>query len=155
MIKGRIGRGALLLRLAGFLVLFALGPVPSAGAAALSHQFDPILSLTGGSCTNVGALDMEPDPGCAEAPPPATFSNPTAVTTDSKGNIYVASYGGGSGGRIDVFDSSGFFITEIADSSGPDEPSVTSILMNAPCKARHGRRNGNTSRSISGISVLL
>ena len=94
----------------------------SAGAAEASQQFDPFLSLTGGSCLTVSALDPEPDPGCAGAPPPATFSSPTAVTTDRKGNIFVANFGSegnGSEGRIDIFSATGSFITELATPKGP------------------------------------
>jgi hypothetical protein len=52
------------------------------------------------------------------------------VTTDSYGDIYVDSFGNeaehGAAGRIDIFDSEGFFLTEIADSSGPKNLAVDS-----------------------------
>ena len=98
----------------------ALGVSSAFGAE--THQFDPTLSLTGGCATSL--TDPVWDPGCPEGEhPSASFVTPRAVTTDSYGNIYVASYGnvsaGGAQGRIDIFDPEGFFITEVPDSAGP------------------------------------
>jgi hypothetical protein len=55
------------------------------------------------------------------------FSEPTSVTTDSYGDIYVASFGSeplGSEGRIDIFNPEGFFISELSVPSEL-EPSLT------------------------------
>jgi hypothetical protein len=43
---------------------------------------------------------------------------------DAYGNEYVASYGGGSGGRVDVFDDVGRFITELSGLKGPKSVAV-------------------------------
>lgn len=102
------------------LAFFAVG-VPA--ASGQEYAFDAGLSLTGGC--NTSTIDPTPDPGLCPMPPgvpgvdhpPASFQSPRAVTTDFHGNIYVASYGtetGSPNGRIDVFDSSGNFITEIS-----------------------------------------
>ena len=124
--KERIKQRLCRLGLGGMLLFLITGAMSSAGAAGLEHQFKPGLSLTGGDCSIAEPLDPEPDPGCADAPPPSTFSSPTAVTVDIKGNIYVASYGGGANGRIDIFDSSGFFLAEVPDASGPLNMAVDS-----------------------------
>jgi hypothetical protein len=102
----------------GALWLLLAGLVLAQGATAQAqetHLFDPTLSLTG-SCT-VTAVDTIPDPGpCPGVAgvdhPKNPFAVPIAVTTDSHGNIFVANTG--SKGLIDVFDSAGFFITEVA-----------------------------------------
>lgn len=118
----------------GASVLVCLLALVSSGgttavAASLPVVFDPVLSLTGG-CT-VSTLDEVPDPGCPSSPGPplGPFSSPRAVATDAYGNIYVASFGKGEGsqGRVDVFDSSGHFITEVAIAAGPLDIAVDSI----------------------------
>jgi len=80
--------------------------------AAGGRVFNPTLSLTGGCTSN--KVDPVPDPGCPEGVhPPESVSVPTSVTTDSYGNIYVASFGqnsNGKEGRVDIFDSKGFYI---------------------------------------------
>jgi hypothetical protein len=92
----------------------------SAASGAETHVFDPVLSLTGG-CT-VSDIDPVADPSCPMATE-HTFSSPRAVTVDSYGDIYVASFGNeaarGTEGRIDIFDSAGLFIGELADTRGP------------------------------------
>lgn len=106
-----------------FCALLVGGAAPA--AAAETHVFDAVLSLTGGCTTSLA--DPVPDPSEPPCPggdhPPASFTAPKGVTTGPFGEIYVASYGkesaGGAEGRIDVFDSSGFFITEIPVSNGP------------------------------------
>jgi hypothetical protein len=106
--------------------------VPAASAQG-THVFSPHLSLTGGCITS--PADEVADPGLCPMPPGVpgvdhplhSFSSPQAVSTDSWGNIYVASFGQvekGKGGRIDVFDPSGFFITELPVSSGPQTIAV-------------------------------
>lgn len=107
--------------LAGIAVCVAVtGSSPGvAAAASADHVFDPVLSLTGGCKTSL--VDPIPDPPVTEcesgAHPPASFSSPRAITADSFGNIYVANYGlpkgEGKEGRIDIFNSEGFFITEL------------------------------------------
>jgi hypothetical protein len=118
----------------GFVALLC-GALPSGAQAAEVHAFDPVLSLTG-SCKE-STLDPIPDPGICPMPPgvpgvdhPKTpISSPKAVATDFYGNIYVASYGAKTvfnpegfplapEGRIVIFDSSGHYISEIADESG-------------------------------------
>src|SRR6187402_2039905 len=98
-------------------LVIALSLAANASAAS-EYLFDPVLSLTGG-CSTTGA-DPVPDPGCpAGTHPPSAFTAPRSIATDFYGNIYVASYGtdasNGKNGRIDVFDSEGFFITELAE----------------------------------------
>jgi hypothetical protein len=102
------------------------------------HAFDPFLSLTG-NC-EVEETDPIEDPGLCPIPPgtvfkgepgadhpSARFNNPAGVATDSYGNIYVASLGKVSAeGRIDIFDSTGHFITELADPNGPGSMAVDS-----------------------------
>jgi hypothetical protein len=107
-----------------FFLLIARGGV---AIAAETHTFDPVLSLTGDCSTAL--IDPVADPGLCPMPPGVpgvdhpnqAFSSPRAVATDSYGNVYVASFGqaeSGSEGRIDVFDSSGLFITEVAVPAG-------------------------------------
>lgn len=97
-------------------------------AAAETHVFDAALSLTGNCKT--GPTDEIPDPGCPEGehPPAGPFSDPRGVAIDAYGNIYVSSYGplGGASGRIDVFDPTGVFITEVSDPYGPKDIAVDS-----------------------------
>jgi ribosomal protein S11 len=95
-----------------------------AGAAVL-HEFDPQLSLTG-DCSSGPSTppDTVPDPDCSgeplEYPPaparPTPFNNSCGVATDAEGYIYVANGVTASGaekGWIDVFNPLGEFITEI------------------------------------------
>ena len=114
--------------MAGLLLLLVVSPAAAAGE---SKVFDATLSLTG-DCS-VSTRDPIPDPGpCPGATgvdhPDAPFNNPHSVAVDSWGNIYVASTGPeqdlGIAGRIDVFDSSGNFITEIDNSAGPRSMAV-------------------------------
>ena len=111
------GRAIVLCALAGGLFLFM---APASSCLAAVRVFDPVLSLTGGCTTS--ELDLVPDPSCPESVE-RPFSSPRSATTDSYGDIYVASFGGeaqhGSAGRIDIFDAKGFFLTEIPDSAGP------------------------------------
>jgi hypothetical protein len=98
-----------------------------------THILNETLSLTGDCST--GKLDAIPDPGCPGGlhPPAGPFANPSSVSTDPYGDIYVASAGpkdagGGidpTGGHIDVFDPSGQFLTELA------VPGVQSIAVDA------------------------
>jgi hypothetical protein len=123
-----VPRAITALGVAAVLVAAALSSAAIATAAVEAHSFDPTLSLTG-DCT-VEALDPVPDPGCPGGTHPAAgpFTAPKDIAIDSYGDIYVASYGNessnGRGGRIDVFDSSGHFLTEIADPEGPSNLAV-------------------------------
>ncbi|MGZ8785867.1 MAG: hypothetical protein ACXW1Y_09940, partial [Acidimicrobiia bacterium] len=45
--------------------------------------------------------------------PPSAFKNPTGVETDAYGTIYVANAPGANEGKIDIFNPSGDFLTEI------------------------------------------
>jgi hypothetical protein len=98
----------------GMLALLALSPA-TAAAEEETHLFSATLSLTGDCST--ATIDPVPDPGCpGGAHPPKPFTKHGAVAIDLYGNRYVASAGAnadGSEGRIDVFDSSGEFITEV------------------------------------------
>ncbi|MGN6276275.1 MAG: hypothetical protein ACTHNP_10160 [Solirubrobacterales bacterium] len=95
----------------------------SSGATAFAaglHTFNPILSLTGNCSTS--PADEAPDPGCpGGSHPPASFFAPEDAVADAYGNIFVSNYGPGEGkeGRIDIFNSGGFYIGEIKDPNGP------------------------------------
>jgi hypothetical protein len=107
---------------------------------AESYLFNATLSLMG-DCSSV-PVDPVPDPGCPGGvhPPSGPFSSPSAVAVDSHGDVYVASFGeggeGGAEGRIDVFDASGHFLTEIVDPEGPRGLAVDSTghlyVFNSP-----------------------
>jgi hypothetical protein len=98
---------------------------------ASSVVFDPTLSLTG-SCA-LSELDSVADPGLCPMPPgipgadhpSVPFDRPIAIATDSYGNIYVANQGPEQTPEtnIDIFDSSGSFITEVED------PDVVSAIV--------------------------
>jgi hypothetical protein len=94
--------------------LFACSPV---ARGADEHVYDPKLSLVGG--TGVTSLDPIPDPGSTH--PKKGISDPCGVATDAYGNVYVANGALGSPGNgvIDVFDSDGEFVTEVADDHWP------------------------------------
>jgi sugar lactone lactonase YvrE len=101
----------------------------SGAYAASTYTLDPVLSLTG-SCTTT-ERDPVKDPGCPGGEhPPKPFKSPRGVTTDFYGDIYVVSFGNesenGKGGRIDVFDPEGFFITELLEPAGPKDVAVDS-----------------------------
>jgi len=110
-------------------VCVVLLSVPVAKAVeAETHVFNATLSLTG-DCS-VAPLDPVPDPSCPDGPPSGAFQQPRGIAIDRYGNRYVSSYGNESDpateGRIDVFDSSGHFITEVASSQGPKAIAVDS-----------------------------
>jgi hypothetical protein len=122
------GRGMLRLKalvtILGLCVFGLGGMAPGRALAAESYAFDALLSLTGNCSTS--SADPIPDPPPAECeaaahPPSGRFVTPRGVTTDAFGDVYVSSYGpsGGAEGRIDVFGSSGLFLTEIAVPTGP------------------------------------
>ncbi len=100
----------------------------AAAAEEETHIFDPVLSLTGGCGTTT--VDPVADPGCPGDIPPAAFTAPKSIAVGPYGEIYVASYGkeaaGGAEGRVDVFDSSGVFIVELAVPNGPRSLAVDS-----------------------------
>jgi len=119
------------------------GSWPTGAIAAETHAFDPELSLTGDcSSSSFTTVDTVLDPGLCPIPPgivwpnpgaehpSAAFNSPAAVATDTYGDIYVASPGPegglGKGGRIDVFDPKGNFITEVADDNGPGSLAIDS-----------------------------
>lgn len=104
------------LAFSAFLALLSVAaPAPSSAAETPMHTFDASLSLTGG--TEVSKLDPVSDPGPDH--PSEPFLRPCAVATDSAGDTYVASFTADEGGRIDVFNSEGIFLTEIPNSNGP------------------------------------
>jgi hypothetical protein len=89
--------------------------------ATEQHLFDPVLSLEG-TCSG---KDGAPDPGCAGEPPaypageaPSALEAPCGTATDPHGDIYVANpspanVGWGTGGKVDVFNPQGVYLTEI------------------------------------------
>lgn len=119
-------RGIYLRTFAAVLAVLCCGFMASAASAADPYKFDPALSLTG-DCS-VTTLDPIPDPSCPGPPMPSgRFNVPRSIAIDSYGNEYVASYGDkGVGGRIDVFDDEGRFITELAEPKGPKSLAVDS-----------------------------
>jgi hypothetical protein len=111
--------------LAGICLLIALCFAPGAIAAETPpYEFDAKHSLTGGCGTS--KADEVADPGCPEKKPPQPFSRPTAIAIAPSGYEYVASYGtsDGGGGRIDIFDPEGVFVTEISGVPGPKSLAV-------------------------------
>jgi hypothetical protein len=115
----------------GFLLAFGCS---GAGAlAAGTYEFDAVLSLTGNcSVSKVDPVADPPLPECSAGPHPLSgpFINPRGVAVDAYGNRYVSSYGKsseeGTKGRIDIFDSSGLFITELVIPTGPRAIAVDS-----------------------------
>jgi hypothetical protein len=102
-------------------IVFSTGYLATrAEAAEETHVFDAGLSLTG-ICKETPADPVE-DPGCPGGahPPGGRFVSP-AIAVDNFGDMYVASFdpptgeadAQGSKGRVDIFTSSGLFITEI------------------------------------------
>jgi hypothetical protein len=114
------------------LAVFA---APRAIAAESERSLDPVLSLIGGCSGKAEPLDPVEDPGCPTTTPPASahpaeqFAAPTAVATDSYGNIYVSNFGKdseGTEGRIDIFGPDGVFISELR-TTGPRAIAVDSL----------------------------
>lgn len=114
------------------VLLVSIGLLIGAGNAFAdeeTHVFDPTLSLTG-DCS-VSVLDPVPDPGCPNPPsaPSQGLSGPHGVAIDAYGNEYVSDASGpasSTNGRIDVFDSSGNFITEVPSPEFPTSLAVDS-----------------------------
>lgn len=131
-LRGNRKLGCLVALLGTCALLLSVGARPAFGGASseTSFVFNPELSLTG-DCTT-SEVDPVPDPECPGGvhPPAGAFRSPQAVTADSYGDIYVASYGSsnanGGEGRIDIFAPNGRFLTEISDSSGPKNVAVDS-----------------------------
>jgi hypothetical protein len=124
-LSGRVGLAAVL----AFAALTLCSTSASAVTVGGEHVLDPTLSLTGG--TAVSKIDPVPDPG--ETHPAEPFQYPSALATDTHGDLYVSNMGSGSNsegnwtkGAIDVFDSSGDFVTEIHDEEGPSSIAVDS-----------------------------
>jgi hypothetical protein len=94
------------------LSLLCFGSFATAAPADVTKFYNQAHSLMG-SCTPDGK-DKVPDPGCPEVdlPPGGPFVRPMSVTTDSYGNIYLASerelapktY------EIDIYDPAGHYI---------------------------------------------
>ena len=110
----------------GLSVLVCWLAAPSAQAVP-EHSFDATLSLEGGCAGKDGV----PDPGCPGGQhPPISFDDSCGVAVDRHGYIYAASpaiaNGTGTGGRIDVFDPEGKFLTEIKDEHQPCSLAVDS-----------------------------
>ncbi len=99
-------------------IVISMASGGTATAQEETHVFDPALSLRGSCIT--AALDPAPDPGCPYLPPPdgpQAFSRPHGVAIDSLGYTYVTNRGeveSGAKGRLDIFDPSGQFVTEVS-----------------------------------------
>lgn len=121
----------LLCTLASALTCLAFGG--SVSQAADSYTFDALLSLTGDCSVSTADPVADPPVGNCPAgphPPSGPFTTPRGTDIDAYGNRYVSSYGKtsaeGKGGRIDVFDPTGNFITEIPIPNGPRAIAVDS-----------------------------
>jgi hypothetical protein len=123
---GRIGE--VVVACACVLALF----VSSARAAEepTNLAFNPQLSLTG-DCTTSEA-DPVPDPGCPGGThPPQPITNPTAIATDSYGDVYVANTAATllttpDEGAIDIFNASGEYLTQLVLNLNPRSMAVDS-----------------------------
>jgi len=109
------------------LVALACELGASGAVAAPEHSFDAALSLEGG-CKGEDGL---PDPGCPGGEhPPKAFDDACGAAVDRHGDVYVASgaigNGTGKGGRIDVFNPKGEYLTEIKDENHPCDLAVDS-----------------------------
>lgn len=129
---GRLLRGWSTYAVGATIMLCALALLCGSALAAEGERLlEPRLSLIGGCGVDETSPDKVEDPGCPATPPPgthppATFSNPRAVTTDDYGNVYVASFGSalnGSKGRIDIFCADGTFASEVV-TPGPASVAV-------------------------------
>jgi hypothetical protein len=82
-----------------------------------THIFNAALSLTGDCSTGTATGDPVPDPGCPEGEhPPKPFMRSSSDAVDPSGDRYVLNAGAssdGSEGRVDVFDATGKFLTEL------------------------------------------
>lgn len=113
-----------------YLALLCSVPASASAAEGPTHLLDATLSLTGNCATNT--LDPVPDPGCPGGSHPSRrFKVPRSETTDEFGDIYVASTGINPSAEaaeavIDIFDSSGTFLTEIPDHRGAERVAVDS-----------------------------
>jgi hypothetical protein len=98
--------------------VLALAMFAAPAWAVDEHSFEPVRSLRGDTSTS--ADDPVPDPGSIH---PGAFASPCGTATDRHGYIYVATsapiVGGFGAGRIDVFDPSGNYLTQIPNSEGP------------------------------------
>jgi len=109
--------------------VFCAGAGTALGAE--SHAFDPVLSLTG-DCA-VSELDPKPDPGLCPMPPGVAgidhpilpFLAPTAVATNTQGDIYISNVES-TRGVVDIFDASGKFLFELEDPEGPQALAIDS-----------------------------
>jgi hypothetical protein len=113
-----------LLRRVACAVLIALGvlalPVSAASAEGIP-VFNAQHSLTG-TC-ETSSVDLIADPGCPGGVHPGPFIQPTAVTTDAYGDVFLANLGpfnqsGEREPRIDVFSPSGILITTFDSAEG-------------------------------------
>ena len=115
------------LMVAGLILACAMVARVGTAFGAEARSFDATLSLTG-DCT-VESVDQVPDPGCPAGQHPA--AGPFTVPNRSHRCLWrhlrrqlrrESAYG--REGRIDVFDATGNFITEVPDSSGPTNLAV-------------------------------
>jgi hypothetical protein len=123
----RLGRGTWSVAALACAAVLACWLCSTPAHAVPGHSFDATLSLEG----NCKGKDGVADPGCPGGlHPPETFDNPCGTAVDRHGYIYVASSAladvSGKGGRIDVFNAQGEFLTEIKDEHQPCSLAVDS-----------------------------
>jgi hypothetical protein len=114
-----VARSGVVVLMLSTILVFAVFADSALGS---EHVFDPTLSLTG-SC-KTSEIDPVPDPGCPEGTHPGGFATPKSVAVDSYGDIYVSNGSNAESGRIDIFNSSGTFISEVLDPAGPHSLAV-------------------------------
>lgn len=100
--------------------IIAVSPSPAFAVdekVDVTHLFNASLSLTG-NCSK-SAFDGIEDPGCpgGSHPPEGRLVEPSGVTTDEFGNIYVVNRNpslGVDSFHIDIFDASGNYLTNVS-----------------------------------------
>ena len=113
---------------ASALALFC--PAAHAAEEPTDLAFNPVLSVTG-DCTT-SELDPIPDPGCPGGNhPPSRITNPTAIATDSYGDVYVGSTDPTltttpDKGEIDIFNARGEYLSQLVLDLNPRSMAVDS-----------------------------
>ncbi|HXU32665.1 MAG TPA: hypothetical protein VN851_19015, partial [Thermoanaerobaculia bacterium] len=112
--------------LVSLALVFLVHPPAALAVEESTHFFNAVHSLTG-DC-QVSAVDNVADPGCPGGSHPSAgpFVKPTGVAVDGYGDLYVAvNENEDSKSHVDVFDSSGAFVTELA------VPGVRSVAVDS------------------------